>query len=114
MSPIFYIILTLNDPDEYEDEEEYEDYLNEFQNDVEEASYILSNNQYGDLTLNQKHILHYEIDKSYFTINRKYEIEHNISKYTDNTFRRNVVSFCEKLYQYFEVDDGIDIELYNT
>ena len=54
MSPIFYIILTLNDPDEYEDEEEYEDYLNEFQSDVEEASYILSNNEIRRFNIKSK------------------------------------------------------------
>lgn len=101
MAPIFEIIekFDFEDPDD-------KDVLLE---DLEEASNIFSD--YGIFTFNQKYILHYKIDNWYFFIDRNYEVRHNISKRTDNTFRRNVVSFCEKLHQYFDVNDGIEIEL---
>ena len=104
MAPIFEI-------NEYFTKDDCEDqyYKDDLLEDLEEASNIFSD--YGFFTFNQKYILHYKIDDWYFFIDRDYEVRHNISKRTDNTFRRNVVSFCEKLNQYFDVYDGIEIEL---
>lgn len=104
MAPIFEINekFTKND---FKDQDDKDDLLV----DLEEASNIFSD--YGIFTFDQKYILHYKIDDWYFFIDRDYEVRHNISKRTDNTFRRNVVSFCEKLNKYFDVYDGIEIEL---
>ena len=104
MAPIFEIIENFT-KDDFENPDDKDDFLV----DLEEASNIFSD--YGFFTFNQKYILHYKIDDWYFFINGDYEVRHNISKRTDNTFRRNVVSFCEKLNQYFDVNDGIEIEL---
>lgn len=104
MAPIFEIIENFT-KDDFEDQDDKDDFLV----DLEEASNIFSN--YGIFTFNQKYILHYKMDDYYFFIDRNYEVRHNISKRTDNTFRRNVVSFCKELNQYFNVNDGIEIEL---
>ena len=105
MSPIFEINNCF-DIDEV-DEEYLEDFIEKIQ---EKAEYLL--NDYGSLILNQKYFLDYSIDnKWYFRINRDYEIEYNICRDTDNTFRRKVTNFCNSLYYYFDCNDGIEIDL---
>lgn len=104
MAPIFEIdiLFDKNDVDDY--------YLSDFYEEIEDkANYMLSD--YGNLTLNRKYLLNYNIDKSYFRITRDYEVEYDIRKSTDNDFRRKVVDFCKDLFIYFEVYDGIEIDL---